>query len=54
LKALNGRAKLIDVMRTKSKRRSKRRGARAVESFLKHGGGVSDAARRALLSVLKA
>ena len=27
---------------------------RAVESFLKHGGGVSEAARRALLSVLKA
>ena len=27
---------------------------RAVESFLKHGGGVSEAARRALSSVLKA
>ena len=26
---------------------------RAVENFLKHGGGVSEAARRALLSVLK-
>lgn len=27
---------------------------RAVENFLQHGGGVSEAARRALLSVLKA
>ena len=26
---------------------------RAVENFLKHGGGVSEAARRALLSVVK-
>lgn len=27
---------------------------RAIENFLQHGGGVSEAARRALLSVLKA
>jgi hypothetical protein len=27
---------------------------RAVENFLKHSGGVSDAARRALVTVMKA